>query len=385
MEIEQRNKIYDRLLGINFKIEIQAVPNPQYINQAIGQCHVFIEEVEHFSIDTKKEISITMQALNNATADYEYSKEKLFTENEEIQNLPNIKDREARANRELRKELLQIKTYKNIVIDLKTLSSAIDLKLKNLNRANQDIKMQLRVLEAHIKLGAGPTTDIAIRSLAEEFQKSIHNEDSFEEAKPELVEEQIMDPSTDLDVANLIKSQGDDSESEPEKPSSDIDMGSLFGSMEEAEKLADPVPEPQPETGTPETITEEPRQSLEELLGVESDSEVPIGSEEPVSPVEEDLNSIELPGGMGVVEIEDTYEAGDVEVEVEENEKNSNVVDLDSVIDFKPEKEEGGSKKEVSSKKERKQDEADPDKKDSRQDQKEEGSINIDELLDNLA
>jgi len=353
MDIDQKNKIYDRLLAINLKIDIEIIPNPQYINKAIGECHVFIEEVSRYSIEVKKEISIMQQALNNAEAEYEYRLESLISEDEDIKNLPSIRDREAKANLFLREEIQLIKKYKNDVTDLKNLNSAIALKNKNLNRTNLDIKMQLKILEAQIRLGAGPTTDIAVQSLVEEFKKGLTDEDSFEDAESEMVEEKTIDPSAELDIDDILDGE--------------INYEVV------PEKLIEPDPEPKPEE------QEEKKENLEEFLGVQNESEVPIGLEKSVSPVEEDIqdnSEVELPGGMGVVKIEDTYEVGDTD-ETEESEKE-NVIDLDSVIDFNQSQEGGGEKPENQSKKEHLQDEADPDQKESRQ------GIDIDDLLDSV-
>lgn len=228
MEMKHKNNIYDRLLAIKFSIDIQAVPNPQHINEKIGECHTYIGEVERYSIETSKEISIVQQALNNALTDYEMKKEDLLTQ-DPIKSLPNIKDREAQANINLRTEQKKIKKYTNEVTDLNNLLKAINLKSRNLNRANTDIKIQLRILEAQIKLGAGPTTNIAIKSMLEEFKKSTIGTDLFQEASTEAEEDKIVDPTSPLDVENLF--------TENEPPAEDI-----------SEKLIDPVPELSPDT-----------------------------------------------------------------------------------------------------------------------------------------
>ena len=56
MEIEYRNSIYDRLLEIDFKLDIEVIPDPAELNKKIGECHGFISEIEHFSIKISKEI-----------------------------------------------------------------------------------------------------------------------------------------------------------------------------------------------------------------------------------------------------------------------------------------------------------------------------------------
>jgi hypothetical protein len=204
MDQQHKNQIYDRLIAIRVKIEAQEIPGPQQVNEKIGECSIAIEEIERYSIEVSKEISVLSQAFNNAISDYEFKKEQLFNL-EEIKNLPNIKDRESRANSRLKQELDTIRCYKNELTDLNNLLKQVSLKIRNLNRVNTDIKMQLRLLESQIKLGGGPGSDEASKSLIEEMRKGIYNEDAFEGTSTETSIEKTEDPSEALDVNNLLK------------------------------------------------------------------------------------------------------------------------------------------------------------------------------------
>jgi hypothetical protein len=208
MEQEKKNKIYDRLLEIKIKIEFQEIPSPQYINEKIGECHLFIEEVERYSIEISKEISVLSQAFNNAVSEYEYKKEQLF-EAEDIKILPSIKDRESRADSRLRAERNKILCYKNELTDLNNLLKQLNLKIRNLNRVNTDIKIQIRILEAQIKMG-GSGSNEATRSLVAEMRKGISIEDVFEDSSSEITPSQVEDPSEPLDVNGLISNEMQD-------------------------------------------------------------------------------------------------------------------------------------------------------------------------------
>jgi hypothetical protein len=214
---EEKAHIYDRLLGIKLKIEVQSIPNPRYINEMIGECHRYIEEVENFMFQVSKEISANQQALNNATIEFETKKENLLIKDESIKSLPNIKDREAKANSMLKENTEKIRGYQNEVTDLNNLLKAINLKMKNLNRANADIKTQLRVMEAQVKLGSGPGTDAAMRSLMEEMGKSQINKDIFEGSSTVAEETKIADPTQPLDITSILaESESEDDENEEE-------------------------------------------------------------------------------------------------------------------------------------------------------------------------
>ena len=232
MEISYKNTIYDRLLEIKFMIDTGVLPDPAALNMKIGECHALISEVEHFSIKISKEISVMQQALNNAEVMYEELKDDLLA-TDEIKRLSTIKEREGKANMSLRKEIALVSKYKNEVTDLNNLLRSINLKMKNLNRANADIKLQLRVFEAQAKIGGvGPSTNYAVKSLMDEMKKSAGNIDSFEEATAELAENGVIDPSSDLDVKKFL-----DGEEEV-----------LPSEAELAEKLIDPVPDLSPDT-----------------------------------------------------------------------------------------------------------------------------------------
>jgi len=202
MDTDKKNEIYDRLLAIHLRIDLQSIPNPGYINEKIWECHNYIDEIEKFNIAVSKEISVLQQALNNTQANYDMKKENLIL-SDEIMKLPSIKDREAKANNLLRSLIEEIKEYQNELTDLNNLLKVTNLKIKNLNRANSDIKILLRLLEAQIRM-SGPGIDKANKSLLEELSKSTIGEDSFKDAKVEEEKQNIADPSTPLDIKQIL-------------------------------------------------------------------------------------------------------------------------------------------------------------------------------------
>ncbi len=232
MDEKYKGKIFDRLLEIKFNIDVSAIPDPTEINQKIGECHAYIEEVEHFSIRVQKELSVMQKALNNSTAEFELKKDTLLTQ-EPIKSLPNIKDREAQANLLLRSDREKVQNYQNELNDLNNLLKAITLKIRNLTRANADIRLQLRVLEAQVKLGSGHATSAAAKGLMEEMGRSMANSDSFKEALAEESTDDIADPSIPVNVEDIF------SEEKEEKKDESLD-----------ENLIDPVPDISPDENT---------------------------------------------------------------------------------------------------------------------------------------
>jgi hypothetical protein len=215
MEESRRNQIYDRLGSIKMNLDPKNVIDPRYISEKIGQCHVFTEEVESFYLEVSKELSIKQRALMNSESAFEQAKDDLMSNDVDIASLPSIREREARANTQLKPDQNEIKFYKIDVVELQGLFGAINLKLRNLDRLNKDIKAQLRLMESQIKLGQGPidgpTTDLIAA------MKEHGAEDIFQDSKSSSEENAEKDPTVPLDVASLLQS------SEPDEITNDED------------------------------------------------------------------------------------------------------------------------------------------------------------------
>ena len=378
METEYRNKIYDRLLSIKLDIEMQSFPNPQYINEKIGQCHAFINEVERFSIETCKDISIRQQALNNAEADYEIKLEDLLINNNDIKSLPNIRDREAKANSMLKIELKEIHEHENVLTELNNLLKAINLKNRNLSRANTDIRMMVRIMESQIKLGVAPETDSVVKSLIDEMDRVESDTDAFEDVEAEAFEEDVVDPTTGLDINDLLSSNND---SEPIKVEESIkveDLGDDFN----IDEFFDSKSEPDPDIAPPSKTKKEKEPTIEEA----EKSLVDMGLIDPIPNFDETTKDPVITEDLPILEEEDwPFEKNDKENEKDSTEgAEQKIVDLDSVIDFKDQEEKGGGKQkeEIKTQKEEKTD--DTQRKDRQQKEEEKIEIDMDDYLDSI-
>lgn len=200
--MEDKNSIFDRLLQLKIKVEIPAIPTPQYINEKIWECHRYIEEIESFYIRVSKEISVLQQAMNNSQAEYETKKETLLLR-DDIRSMPSFGDREAKANSYLRLEMEKIKAYQNELVDLNNLLKAINLKNRNLNRASNDIKMVVRILESQLKMSSGQGMSSTLRGLNEEMSKAV-TANVFDEIETKEDKSQVTDPTADINVEDLL-------------------------------------------------------------------------------------------------------------------------------------------------------------------------------------
>lgn len=318
MNQEDKNAIYDRLLAISMRVDSKNIPDPRYINEKIGQCHVFIEEVEHFYIQVSKEISVIQTSLNNATAAYEHSRDDKISNDPEIKNLPSTKDREARANNLLRKELDEIKSYQNELSDLENIHKAINLKLKNLSRLNADIKAQQRLMESQMRIGTPNVNSAAAKSLAEEFGKSMMGKDIFEGMETQATEETVVDPTAPLDVNNLLQT----------------DEEMILGAVEEA---AQEAAEAEEEENTSEQGTD-PDDDIQQFLpDGSSESTEATGVDldralEPETPSEPIVVPPIQPTGGAAPESKTENEPEVIKAQVSTAAKDPNDIDIDALL-----------------------------------------------------
>jgi len=202
MEASKKEFIYNRLLEMRPKIENTLVPNPQHINSCIGECHLFIEEIERYYIETNQEMSVIQRALNDTVGAYETEKENLIVNDETIKALPSIKDREAMANSRLKDKIHEIHKHQTELMELNNLLRAINLKLKNINRLNSDIKLRVRIMESQIKLETPNASDVAAKSLIEALSEP---PDVFKDAETKSRDTDIVDPTVGLDVDKILE------------------------------------------------------------------------------------------------------------------------------------------------------------------------------------
>ena len=203
MDDQQKNSIYDRLAAIRVEIEREPVPRPSYLNDKIWECQSHVEEVERFHIELTRAISILQRSLNNSEVEYQTKKDKLIS-GPEISSLPGARDKEAKANQSLTEEIARIRDYKNDLTDHNNLLKTVDLKLRNLNQITKNIYMQVRILEAQIRLNARPGIDPVTKGLMEEMGKSRMGLDVFGDAETTESVSQVADPAAPITADTLL-------------------------------------------------------------------------------------------------------------------------------------------------------------------------------------
>lgn len=210
MDLKRVEEIYNRLQTVSIQIERKSIPNPKYISEKICECHMCIEEVEKFLFEANREYSTYQMALNNAETVFSIARDELITlDEEESTGSKFFKDKEVRANNKLKDQINDIKNYKNELSILSNLIDAIKVKLKNLGRANGDIRIQMRLMEAQMRLGDPEVNDASTKKLMEELKNTILEKDILEEATSTVSESGIIDTNNPINP-DILFSQTDD-------------------------------------------------------------------------------------------------------------------------------------------------------------------------------
>jgi len=252
MKSEDKIKIYDRLLEIALDIPVGIIPDPAFINRKLGECHIYLGEVEKFFIKISREISVLQQALNNSQAKYVMEKEILLTTREDIMALPNIVEKTAKANSFLKESLKEIREYENELTDLNNLLKAINHKHRNLSRVNSDIKAMMKMVEAQIRIGGSPSDPVTTNFL-EEMRKGLDGEDEFAEASSEIEETEVNDPTVPLNIGDLIN----ENSQEPSENLIEAEASMENQPVVDLERALEPlIPPPQMAEPVSETISE---------------------------------------------------------------------------------------------------------------------------------
>jgi predicted nucleic acid-binding Zn-ribbon protein len=169
MDDTEKNKIFDRMFEISLKVDPGHIPSPRTINENLGQCHIYLEEINKAYIKVIKEMSILQRHLNNRQTDFEIKLDSFISTNDEIIALPSSRDREAKAKTMLKSEIVEIKQLENEIEDLEKLIKVISMRHKDMARANMDIRIQSRLMESEIKLnGMSSPSDNASKDLLQD-------------------------------------------------------------------------------------------------------------------------------------------------------------------------------------------------------------------------
>ena len=198
MDDTEKNKIFDRMFEISLKVDPGHIPSPRTINENLGQCHIYLEEINKAYIKVIKEMSILQRHLNNRQTDFEIKLDSFISTNDEIIALPSSRDREAKAKTMLKSEIVEIKQLENEIEDLEKLIKVISMRHKDMARANMDIRIQSRLMESEIKLnGMSSPSDNASKDL-------LQDNHIWDGAITEVKELNTIDPTDSNAIDDLI-------------------------------------------------------------------------------------------------------------------------------------------------------------------------------------
>jgi hypothetical protein len=154
MENDRIQQIIKRMDEIYVKLDPNPIRlGPSYIHEKLTMCSDFLQEIENIFAEIFTEEMDKRKSLNQKEQLYQLELEEKLAKDPEVRKQKSMSDREAFAKsllRDLEKEIHQLETE---LLDLSHLKKIINLKNKQLKRANSDIRLQNDAIKSAIKLG----------------------------------------------------------------------------------------------------------------------------------------------------------------------------------------------------------------------------------------
>ena len=206
-------KIYQELLELKLTLEFQDSPNPAYIQNKLIACHQANDKVEKYHTELRFEISKVERDLSIAQSSYESRERTILTSNERAMKYPSMGERKAFAASLLEDVTDDIRKLKLRLEEFSNLEKALALVIKNLNRLNNDIKSQQKLMDSQLtKLNAVTSnSDVSIDNFARKLGV-LEEELNAEDLEVAKAEETIESDEIESNLESL-------SEEEPNKDS----------------------------------------------------------------------------------------------------------------------------------------------------------------------
>lgn len=155
MNDERVKQIYEQLN--RYEIELAADPislGPKYLQEIIATCRNYLNNVTRLLNEVSKEKQLLTRELNALQGSYDIDADHLLANDERVQRLPNIKDRESTVKVLLKDQIRVISSKKADVSDIACVEKAVKHKHAELRDTMDAIKMQRSLIQAEISTGA---------------------------------------------------------------------------------------------------------------------------------------------------------------------------------------------------------------------------------------
>lgn len=154
MDSKRIEQIYQ---GLDMLEEIDLVPDPvplgpKYIHEKVSECRNQISKVEEWLLEINRAESATERLLHATQAEYDIESDNLLVTDKDVARLRSVDERKALVKVRLKGIMENIKNTKLSLNDLKFLRKSVELKLKNLEKLNSDIRLQYQAIKAEIDL-----------------------------------------------------------------------------------------------------------------------------------------------------------------------------------------------------------------------------------------
>lgn len=224
---ETIDKIFDRCEEIEISLNEDPIQmGPKYLNNMVAITRNYMNEVQKYEREIIREKCSLERVLNKKQTEYDMRSNDLLSNNEEVRSQKSVKDRQAKIATILSDLKDEIKTLESQLTDLGHAESFVESKIRELRDVNRDIRLQKRLIEDEIEVGAhwgddntkdfsakhheAKEIDISDNSLFPEGQQP--EEVSTEEYEEMFTSEEDEEDETDLNTAleGLAEVEDDD-------------------------------------------------------------------------------------------------------------------------------------------------------------------------------
>ena len=155
MDPKRVETIYEQI-G-NFSVELPSDAwslGPKHIHEMISMTRGYINSVSHLLQEILQERQSLDRSKHAAEAVFQIESDRLLAEDDSVRRLPNIDDRKATVNMQLRERLTEIQTLQGQLLDLSYVEKAVRHRYNELKSTMSDIRAQRALIRDAIDTGS---------------------------------------------------------------------------------------------------------------------------------------------------------------------------------------------------------------------------------------
>lgn len=155
LDEDKIDAIFDRCEEIEISLNEDPIQmGPKYLNEMVAITRNYMNEVQKYEREIIRQKCALERILNKKTTEYEMRSNDLMSNNEEVRSQSSVSDRKAKVASILSDLNTEIKELESRLTDLGHAESYVSSKIRELRDVNRDIRLQKRLIEDEITVGA---------------------------------------------------------------------------------------------------------------------------------------------------------------------------------------------------------------------------------------